>query len=159
MILYLTLSLPFLFSFLNVPFVEQKSDFCGPASLSAVFGYYGKKVDQEEIARVVYSPKLKGALITDLQKYAESLGFKTSLIQGSTLEIKKYIDRNIPVIILVDLGKFFVSIPHYMVVTGYNKDYFVVHTGYEANKKIQEEKLDFMWSKMGRVMLILYPSQ
>ncbi len=153
------LLLPFLFSFLNVPFVKQKSDFCGPASLSAVFGYYGKDVDQEEIAKVVYSPKLKGALITDLQKYAESLGFKTSLIQGSTIDIKKYIDRNIPVIILVDFGKFFVSIPHYMVVTGYDEDYFVVHTGYEANRKIREEKLDTMWSKMGRVMLIIYPSE
>ncbi len=157
MILLLLSFLPFLFSFLEVPFVKQSRNFCGPASLSSVFGYYGKHIDQEEISKVVYSPKLKGALITDLQKYAESVGFETKLIQGSTQDIRRYIDNKIPVIILVDLGKFFVSVPHYIVVVGYHEDYFIVHTGYEPNKKIREDDLNRMWSKMGRVMLVIYP--
>lgn len=142
---------------LDVPFVKQKDNFCGPASLSSVLNFYGIKVSQEDIGKAVYNPKLKGALITDLENYAKSLGLNAKAKQGSLEDLKTYIDEGIPPIILVDLGKFFVSIPHYMVVIGYEGDNFFLHTGYEEAKEIKARDLDKIWSKMGRVMLIVYP--
>lgn len=142
---------------LEVPFVRQKDEFCGPASLSTVLAYYGLEVPQEKIAQKVYNPKLKGALITDLENYARSLGFKTLLKSSSLQELRDYVDRGIPPIVLVDLGSLWFSAPHYMVITGYEGDTFYVHTGYEANRPLSAQRLDRMWSKMGRVVLILYP--
>ena len=142
---------------LDVPFVKQKDNFCGPASLSSVLNFYGIKVSQEDIGKAVYNPKLKGALITDLEKYAKSLGLSAKTKQGSLEDLKAYVDEGIPPIILVDLGRFFVSIPHYMVVIGYEGDSFFLHTGYEEAKRMKGKDLDRIWSKMGRVTLLVYP--
>jgi ABC-type bacteriocin/lantibiotic exporter with double-glycine peptidase domain len=142
---------------LEVPFVKQKDQFCGPASLSSVLGFYGISLSQEAIAEKVYNPKLKGALITDLENYVKSLGLKAETRQGTLEDLKVLIDKGIPPIILVDLGSFFVSIPHYMVVVGYEGGKFFVHTGYEESKSMEAKDLDRLWSKMGRVMLIVYP--
>ncbi len=153
------LLLPFLLSFklIDVPFVQQRDHFCGPASLSSLLKYYGLDVSQEEIAKSVYDPKLKGALITDLENYARKKGFKTELKQGSLEEVKVLIDRGIPPILLIDMGKLWVSVPHYIVIVGYEGRVFYAHTGYEAKKAFEEGKLEGMWSKMGKVMLIVYP--
>lgn len=144
---------------LDVPFVKQRDQFCGPASLSSVFSFYGIFLSQEAIAERVYSPKLKGALITDLENYARSLGLKAETRQGTLEDLKNLLDKGIPPIILVDLGRFMISIPHYMVVVGYEGDKFLVHTGYEASRIIISKDLDRLWSKMGRTMLIVYPPQ
>ena len=44
----------------NVPFVKQKDWFCGPAAMASVMGFYGRSISQDEIAKEVYTPKLKG---------------------------------------------------------------------------------------------------
>ncbi|MFN3813864.1 MAG: C39 family peptidase [Aquificaceae bacterium] len=156
--LTLTLLLPFLFSFelLRVPFVKQKDDFCGPAALSSVLMYYGVGKSQEDIAKSVYIPKLKGALITDLENYAKEQGFKTELFQGNLQDIKKFIDQGKPVILLVDLGFLWISVPHYIVVVGYDEKYMYANTGYREKKAFGYEDLDIKWSKMGRVALVVY---
>ncbi|SHK26447.1 C39 family peptidase [Thermocrinis minervae] len=155
----LLLLLPFLFSFklLDVPFVKQEKDFCGPSALSSVLAYYGIHKSQQEIAKYVYIPALKGALITDLENYAKSLGLRTELFQGSLENIKEQIDKGHPVILLVDLGNAFVSVPHYLVVIGYDENYFYVHTGYKPREKMSYQELYRIWSKMGRVALVVYP--
>ncbi len=153
------LLLPFLLSFklLDVPFVKQKDDYCGPASLSSVLEYYGVKKSQEDIAKVVYDPKLKGALITDLENYAKKLGFKAHTFQGHLEDVKRYIDEGKPVILLVDLGFLWFSAPHYIVVVGYDERYIYAHTGYENKKAFDYKDLDRKWEKMGRVGLVVYP--
>jgi ABC-type bacteriocin/lantibiotic exporter with double-glycine peptidase domain len=150
---------PFLFSFklLDVPFVKQKDDYCGPASLSSVLEYYHIKENQEDIAKAVYNPKLKGALITDLENYAKSLGLEAHTFQGNLEDVKRYIDEGKPVILLVDLGFLWFSVPHYMVVIGYDKKHMYVHTGYESKKAFDYQDLDKKWAKMGRVGLVVYP--
>ncbi|MDW8032955.1 MAG: peptidase C39 family protein [Aquificaceae bacterium] len=152
-----------LFSFLayskslQVPFVKQRDQFCGPASLSSVLQFYGMAISQEAIGERVHHPKLKGALITDLENYAKSLGLRVETRKGDVKDLRLLIDRGIPPIILVETGRFGVSSPHYMVVVGYEEDAFLLHTGYEKLKKVEEKELDRAWVKMGRVMLVVYP--
>lgn len=141
---------------LDVPFVKQHSQFCGPAALTSVFMYYGVQITQEEIGEKVYTPKLKGALISDLENYAKSKGFRTISGQGDVERIKSFINNNIPVIVLVDLGFWIISKPHYMVVVGYNEKGFTVHTGYEKNKLITYKEFEKIWKKSGNVFLSVY---
>lgn len=141
----------------GVPFVKQKDKFCGPAAMASVLEYYGDDITQEEIASKVYTPKLDGALISDMENFARGEGYRAESTNGDIDALKKNIDEGAPVILLVDRGKWMVSVPHYYVVYGYNSEdmVFIVHTGYASGEKIPFERLDDEWEKMNRLMLIV----
>lgn len=141
---------------LSVTFIKQKDEFCGPASLSTVFKYYGEDIEQDEIGKYVYNPKLKGALITDLENFAKDKGFKTILKKSDILEIKSYLDQKKPVIALIDLGFWLISQPHYLVIIGYNDKGFIVNTGYMEKYFISYDEFEKKWEKMGKVILVVY---
>jgi len=122
-----------------------------------VLKYYNIQVDQETIAKEVYIPKLKGALITDLENYAKKLGLRTEIFKGDEQTLKDYLRKGIPVIILVDFGVLFTSVPHYLVVVGFDDGGFYAHTGYEPEKFFSYKELDRLWRRMGRVGLVVYP--
>ena len=140
----------------GVPFVRQGSHYCGPASLASVLAYYQAGADQAAIAKTVYTEKLKGALITDLENYARSQGFETRLGQGTSEDIKSFLREKKPVIVLVDLGFWAFSRPHYLVVTGFDEAGFVAHTGYEASKAFPYAEFEKIWAKKGSVYLLVW---
>lgn len=141
----------------NVPFVKQKDEFCGPAAMVSVMKFYGRDITQDEIAKEVYTPKLKGALISDMENYAKAQGYKTETVNGDLNLLMSLVDEGVPAIVLVDLGKWVVTVPHYYVLYGYDKDrsVFVIHTGYRSGKEISFKTLDKQWEKMNRLVLIL----
>jgi hypothetical protein len=63
------------------------------------------------------------------------------------------------VIILVDLGALFVSVPHYLVVVGFDGEGFYAHTGYEEMKFYPSQGLDKIWGRMGKMGLVVYPPE
>jgi ABC-type bacteriocin/lantibiotic exporter with double-glycine peptidase domain len=140
----------------DVPFVMQDTQYCGPASLSSVLSYYGDTLDQKTIGKAVYSPKLHGALITDLENYGKGRGFQTKSGQGHTADIKKFLSEGKPVIVLVDLGLWVISKPHYLVVYGYNEQGFAAHNGFEAAKLYLYEEFEKIWESAGRSFLLVY---
>jgi ABC-type bacteriocin/lantibiotic exporter with double-glycine peptidase domain len=141
----------------NVPFVKQKDKFCGPAAMASVMNFYGQDVSQDQIAKEVYSPELKGALISDMENFAREMGYNASTVNGDENTLVSLVDEGIPSIILVDLGIWVVSVPHYYVVYGYNRsnETFIINTGFTSNKEINFKDLDKEWEKMNRLMLIV----
>ncbi|MGB7293720.1 MAG: C39 family peptidase [Thermodesulfobacteriota bacterium] len=141
----------------NVPFVRQRDKFCGPAAMASVMNFYGQNVSQDEIAKEVYSPELKGALISDMENFAREMGYNASTVNGDENTLISLVDEGIPSIILVDLGIWVVSVPHYYVVYGYNesKETFIINTGFTSSKEINFKDLDKEWEKMNRLMLIV----
>jgi ABC-type bacteriocin/lantibiotic exporter with double-glycine peptidase domain len=141
----------------NVPFVRQKDKFCGPAAMASVMNFYGQNISQDEISEEVYSPELKGALISVMENFAREMGYNASTINGDENTLISLVDEGIPSIILVDLGIWVVSVPHYYVVYGYNKskETFIINTGFTSNKEINFKDLDKEWEKMNRLMLIV----
>jgi predicted double-glycine peptidase len=140
----------------GVPFIRQDSQFCGPASLASVMTFYGVHEDQKKIGAAVYSEKLQGALITDLERYARQEGFETKSGQGTVEGLKTEMDRGRPVIVLVDLGFWVVSKPHYLVVIGYDDDGFTAHDGYTPANRYPYARFSEIWGKMGNAYLLLY---
>jgi ABC-type bacteriocin/lantibiotic exporter with double-glycine peptidase domain len=140
----------------GVPFIKQDTRFCGPASLASVMTYYGTPTDQKAVAGAVYSEKLQGALITDLERYAREAGFETRSARGTEEGLKAEIDRGRPVIVLVDLGFWVVSKPHYLVVYGYNGEGFTAHDGYTPANRYPYARFGEIWGKMGNAYLLLY---
>ena len=141
----------------NVPFVKQKDKFCGPAAMASVMQFYGQNIDQDEIGQEVYIPELNGALISDMENYARENGYSTETTNGDIESLKLHIDDQQPVILLVEKGKWRVSVPHYYVAYGYNdeKRVILLHTGFESEQEISFDKLDNEWKKMNRLMLVI----
>lgn len=141
----------------GVPFIKQKDKYCGPAAMASVMQFYGRDVGQDEIAEAVFTPGLDGALISDMENYARAEGYKTEAVNGSEESLTVLIDEGTPVILLVDRGKWKVSVPHYYVVYGYDpvKEVFILHTGEKGGQEIPYDKLDGEWKKMNRLMLVI----
>jgi len=143
----------------NVPFVRQNDKFCGPAAMASVMQFYGQNIDQDEIAEEIYIPQLNGALISDMENFAGDSGYTVKSTNGSIELLKSNLDNKQPVILLVDKGKWRVSIPHYYVAYGYNdeKETVLLHTGDKRDQEINFDKLDQEWKKMNRLMLVITP--
>ncbi len=150
-------SLDQIISLKNVPFIKQKDNFCGPATMASVMNFYGKNITQDEIAKDIYTPKLKGALISDMENFAREKDYDVQTTNGNIQELQSLIDGGVPPIVLVDLGKWVVSVPHYYVLYGYNKstNKFLLHSGYKGNQEISFEKLDKQWEKMNSLVLVV----
>ncbi len=141
----------------GVPFLEQEKQQCGPSALATVLSYYGSPVRSETISRSVYLERIKGSLITDLENYARGLGFRAESGRGSVKEVQNMIVRGRPVIVLVDLGTWIVSRPHYLVVFGYDEEGFIVHDGRRAARPVAYPEFREAWEKMGRPFLLVTP--
>jgi hypothetical protein len=65
----------------------------------------------------------------DLYAYANSLDLFARQFNGDAIGLRRAVERKEPVIILVDYGKGPFQINHFMVVSGYSSEGFVVHSG------------------------------
>ena len=141
----------------GVPLFKQERNKCGPSALASVLSYYGAQVDELQIIEATYTPSLKGSLITDLENYAKGLGYQTRSGQGTIEILKTAITSKKPIIVLMDIGVWLVSKPHFIVILGYDKDGFVVHDGSKPSTLIKYSKFEKAWRKMGRPYLLIYP--
>lgn len=148
----------------NVPFFSQEAYQCGPTALAIVLDYWykksaaGKWVTPEEIASRIYSPSARGVLGLDLEIYAKKQGFEARQYAGTVADLRRNVDRGVPSIIFVDYGLSLYEVNHFMVVTGYGKDGFIINSGKRENQFIPERELEKIWQKNGYWTLVLKPS-
>ena len=140
----------------GVPFLPQEDDTCGPSSLAMVLQYLGRNVDTAEIVRETRTEGLKGTLITDLAGAARRRGFEAEIANLDLSRLRERISAGVPVILLVDLGIWSWSRPHYLVAYGWTPEGVVAHSGRERGKVIPFSTLDAEWAKMGRLAIIVY---
>lgn len=143
----------------GVPFIRQGQGTCGPAALASVMAYYGVPIDLMTIAKATYTPELKGAIFADLENFARARGFHTEFKQGDLNAIKDSIERGRPVIVLVDLGFWVVSRPHYLVVTAYDDNGFTAHSGYRPAEHFSYRRFERLWKRKGSTYLIVWSSE
>ena len=139
----------------GVPFLPQEDDSCGPSSLAMVLGFLGKNVATQEIVRETRTEGLKGTLITDLAGAARRRGFAAEIVDLDLPRLRERISEGVPVILLVDLGIWVWSRPHFLVAYGWTPEGVVAHSGREQGKVIPFSTLDAQWAKMGRLALIV----
>ena len=139
----------------GVPFLPQEDDTCGPSSLAMVLGFLGKDVSTLEIVRETRTEGLKGTLITDLAGAARRREFAAEIADLDLPRLRERISAGVPVILLVDLGVWSWSRPHYLVAYGWTPEGVVAHSGREQGKVIPFSTLDTQWAKMGRLAIIV----
>jgi len=102
---------------------------CGAKALQAVLVYYGIEIREDEIIKSA-GTSIDGTSIKGIIKVVQKYGLKTDSKQMTISDIKEYIKKNIPVIIVlqawskkkkVDWEKDWID-GHYVVAIGYTKD-------------------------------------
>ncbi|MCK5708051.1 MAG: C39 family peptidase [Candidatus Aureabacteria bacterium] len=148
---------------LEIPFIKQNKNYCGPASLAIVFNYYDKEISQEEIAKYIYNPELKGTLSIDLLLFVRKHNFTSEIYKSNIQDLKQKINQNNPVIVLtkgnpVKNFSIFKNY-HFFVIYGYNDDkqVFYCHSGSEKSAELKYKKLEKPWKETGNCAFLIYP--
>jgi ABC-type bacteriocin/lantibiotic exporter with double-glycine peptidase domain len=143
---------------LEVPFIEQKGNFCGPAAVAMVLSFYGLPVSQQEVAEKTFTASLNASLLPDLENYVNGLpGFAAWSASLSLEELKKKIQEGYPTIVLVDEGVGPYQVLHYMVVVGIDgsQNKIVCHTRKDMNKVFRIGYFLKKWRKMDNLALAI----
>lgn len=145
---------------LNVPFVEQKENYCGPAALAMVAAYHGNRVQQQDIADLTFLPGKQGSLQVSMVSATRQLGMVPYVLSPSINQLILEVQSGHPVIILQNKGVRFYPRWHYAVVVGYDTDAktFLLHSGPDAYLKISMDKLQRTHDLAERWTLIPLPN-
>src|SRR3989338_4435827 len=114
---------------LDFPILRQTYDYdCGAKATEAVLGYYGLDIREEKIIKIAKTTK-EGTPINGIKKVAKKYNLKCKAKEMNIEEIKDCINKNIPVILLLQAWtekkkpnwkEDWVD-GHYVVVIGYDK--------------------------------------
>lgn len=142
----------------DFPFVLQEENYCGPATLSMAFNYYGLEKDQEEISKDVFLKDNEGTYQTVMTQEIRKNGFFAINIKTYE-EMVKEINNDSPVIVFHNLGFDWYPLWHYTVVYGHDLDNKVlyVHSGDEKAKKWDMDKFERSWKRGGYWAVVVNP--
>jgi tetratricopeptide (TPR) repeat protein len=142
---------------LDVPFVPQKPNYCGPAALAMLANYYGHPVSQDEIAGAIYLPDIGGTLTTELGDYARRFNLWVRQYRGSVDDVRQKLSAGVPLLVL---GKFGEQ-PHYFVVLGWDdfRQIVTVHSDSRARYEMRVEDFLRHWDRAGRWTLLVCPPE
>ncbi len=140
---------------LEVPFIAQKTNYCGPAALAMVANFYGHAVTQDEIASAIYLPEIHGTLTADLADYAQRFDLWTRQYRGTRADLHEKLSADIPVIVLGKLGHQY----HYFVVLDYRGDQLIVHSDTCPRLQLREDDFLRWWDRADRWTLLVCPPE
>jgi len=139
----------------GVPFLPQEEETCGPSSLAMLLRFHGKDATTAELVGETRTAGLRGTLITDLAAAARRRGLPAEVVDLDLPGLRKRIAEGEPVILLVDLGTWVWSRPHYLLAYGVTPEGVVANSGSTEGAFISYETLDAQWSKMGRLAIVI----
>ena len=109
---------------LDVAVFIQTPDHCGPASLGAVYRYWGADETGDGVTARIYNPQEGGTLPGMLVADARSLGFCAALGDPEPAGWRHALASGVPVICLLPAGS-----GHFVVVQGWDRDRLLVNDG------------------------------
>ncbi|MCC6546651.1 C39 family peptidase [Candidatus Sumerlaeota bacterium] len=142
----------------DIPYLQQRGNYCGPASLHMILHHYGIDETQDEIAGRVYTG-VAGTPPQVLHHFAESIGMKSTEFKADDETWKRLLDAGYPILWLQMLGR---RGGHYRVITGYDdvfKTWLVHDPNLFTTSRIPYDKIDDTWLLPSiRRSLIFFPA-
>lgn len=106
--------------FLEVPYVRQAENYCGPAVLAMLLRYWKHPADHRELAgRFQPFPK-KGLSGLELKRLATAEGFQAYSFAGDAAEILDHLRQGRPLITVID-PSILTTNNHYVVLVGWDE--------------------------------------
>lgn len=145
----------------NVPFYPQQQYYCGPTTLSEVFGYYGKDIDASDIAPNIFIPDKQGSLQLEMVTATRHYDFLPYTERGTLTQLMSLISDGIPVIVFQNLSISLLPQWHYAVVKGYDleKQTLSLHTGVTADHEMSFALFEKTWARGNYWLLAPVPPQ
>jgi hypothetical protein len=116
--------------------------------------FHGKDATTGELIEETRTAGLRGTLITDLAAAARRRGLPAEVADLDLEGLRMRISEGQPVILLVDLGTWVWSRPHYLLAYGVTPEGVVANSGRTEGVVIPYEELDAGWAKMGRLAIV-----
>jgi ABC-type bacteriocin/lantibiotic exporter with double-glycine peptidase domain len=114
---------------LYFPDILQNHDYdCGVVCVQAVLAYYGIEYRESKLEKILKTQKATGTSIKPIIRFFKEKGFKVKAGSFTMEDIKELIQKDIPVIILIQAWgpsgtdyNHTNQYGHYVVVSGFNK--------------------------------------
>jgi hypothetical protein len=116
--------------------------------------FHGKDATTSELVRETRTEGLRGTLITDLAAAARRRGVAAEVVDLDVPALRARIAGGEPVILLVDLGVWVWSRPHYLLAYGVTAEGVVANSGSSQGKIIPYGTLEGEWAKMGNLAIV-----
>jgi len=127
---------------LNFPRVIQTYEYdCGAKALQAVLLYYGLEVREEALIKCAKTDKKEGTLIKPLVAVFKKYGLKTDSRSLTVKELKKYLDKKIPVMLLLQAWSF----EKIDYTDSYRDGHWAIAIGYDKDKIFFEDPYSFAY--------------
>jgi tetratricopeptide (TPR) repeat protein len=142
---------------LPVPFVPQKKDTCGAASLGMVLAYWDRAVRHDEIADALIEKDLHGIPGSRLMAFAQDRGLRAVAYEGDFDQLHGYVDKGRPLIVAWKVGK---DRYHNVVVTGFDDeqaDVFVNDPARGEHRRVSRDKFEERWAGADHWTLLVLP--
>ena len=142
----------------TVPFIEQQTAQCGPATLAMVLEHHGVKSDLDILVSQVLTKDKNGSLQSNMVSGARRQGMMATTMSGFS-DLLREVDAGHPVIIFENLALSWWPQWHYAVVYGYDLDQQIVylHSGKDKNTVLSFARLESDWSLGGYWGLVVLP--
>lgn len=149
---------------LHVPFVQQKENGCGAATVAMVAQYWeaqsdkpGKSPSPEKIYQDLYDPERKGILLAEMKRYLQDLGLHAFTIRGEWTDLEQHINKGRPIIVGLKDGR--AKRIHFAVVLGADDKYVWLNDPTRKKESRQKQsKFVKQWASADRWMLLTSPS-
>jgi len=134
----------------GIRFIKQvpETGSCGPVSLKIVLDYFGVNKTTKVLTEMCKTTKENGTSLKNIIRAGKDLGFKVTVKDNTKIsDIKRQIDKNIPVIIdwFIDFEKIGFPDGHYSVVFGYDDKYIYIADPVLGERKFLYEDFLRCW--------------
>ncbi|MBI2842955.1 MAG: C39 family peptidase [Armatimonadetes bacterium] len=145
----------------DLPYIQQLKNYCGPAVVASVLGYWGLATDQKTIGKAIFDKGLQATNGADMIIYAREKGFSAYSWNSSIADLKEKLALGMPVIVLQDSSRTDRS-GHYRIATGYDDASSVVFVKdpYDPYaKEIPYDEFERLWRRHGNWSLLICPAE
>lgn len=151
---------------LDVPFVPQKNEGCGAASIAMVMQYWERQQgqplrpqsDPAQILRALYSGQARGIYASAMLRYFQQSGYRAFAFAGKPADLERELEQGRPLIAALkpDAGPSL----HYVVIAGIDQPHQLVLVNDPAQRKLLKEdqsQFEREWKAAGRWILLAVP--
>jgi predicted double-glycine peptidase len=155
---------------LDVPFVRQGKNTCGPASIAMVIQYWrlrsalgnsaagqvpGDEADLTSIERAVYSSEARGTAGSRMKLYFEQEGFRAFVFKGEWTDLEHHLAQGRPLIVALRQPRS----DHYVVISGLDGPRVLLVNDPAQRKLLKVDRASFerAWTGTGNWTLLAVP--
>ncbi len=151
---------------LDVPFVKQKKDGCGAASIAMVMQYWQQQqgrsgdpnAEATQIQRALHSDAAHGIYASAIESYFQRSGYRVFAFRGDWGDLEQHLKKGRPLIAALKPGS---TLPlHYVVVAGLDQVRQLVLLNDPAERKLLKKdrsRFEQEWNAAGGWTLLAVP--